>query len=182
MNMKLLPLQTFYMHTEFSEHNKIKRELLQKIKLTEANIPDGESFLTDWNKHEARDFTRPYVKYILPFLKPYINEMIKQNHMQNCKIHNIWFQQYEKGDEHKWHIHPETNWTNVYYVEMMDNMQTELYDTNTKNIHKLNVKEGDLISFPAHIIHRAPRNTQEIRKTIISFNTSFDGDINIDTN
>jgi len=36
-----------------------------------------------------------------------------------------------------------------------------------------NVKEGDVVAFPSHLIHRAPANPVNIPKTIISFNFNF---------
>jgi hypothetical protein len=49
-----------------------------------------------------------------------------------------------------------------------------LYDDINKSIIDLDVKEGDLVTFPAYIIHRSKNNKSNDRKTIISFNTSFD--------
>ena len=54
---------------------------------------------------------------------------------------------------------------------------TELLDVNNKPI-KLNAKEGDIITFPSHLLHRSKPNGNK-RKTIISYNSSFSSNDNV---
>ena len=90
-------------------------------------------------------------------------------------VQNIWYQQYNSNDEHDWHTHTGSHYTNIYFVELPDkDMKTEILD-----MANIDVKEGDIISFPAFIFHRSKPNKSNKRKTVISFNTSFDR-INID--
>ena len=84
-------------------------------------------------------------------------------------IHNIWFQQYEQHDKHDWHTHTESQFTNIYYVELPDGEKTELFDEVD-----IDIKEGDILSFPAYIFHRSKPNISNQRKTVISFNSSFE--------
>jgi hypothetical protein len=42
---------------------------------------------------------------------------------------------------------------------------------NQKEIIELDVKEGDVLTFPSFILHRAPNVESNIVKTIISFNS-----------
>ena len=42
-----------------------------------------------------------------------------------------------------------------------------------KIIDSKSVEEGDIITFPASLLHRSPKNTTMKRKTIISFNSNF---------
>jgi len=93
----------------------------------------------------------------------------KQLKCQTWEIQNIWFQQYKEGDEHDWHNHPHTQFSNVYFLELPStNMKTE-FATHPD----INVSEGDVITFPAHLVHRSKPNQSNKRKTIISFNSSF---------
>jgi hypothetical protein len=39
---------------------------------------------------------------------------------------------------------------------------------------KINVKEGDIITFPSYLYHRSPINKINKRKTVIVFNSSFE--------
>ena len=43
----------------------------------------------------------------------------------------------------------------------------------SKIIDDIDIEEGDLITFPAYIIHRSNTNTL-LKKTIISYNSSFE--------
>ena len=99
---------------------------------------------------------------------------MKKLHSSNWKIHNGWFQQYKKNSEHTWHNHNQTNFSNVYYLEMPEKyMQTEFYNILNKKIITFNLEEGDLLTFPAHMMHRSKKIKNSKRKTIISFNSDF---------
>ncbi len=76
---------------------------------------------------------------------------------------------------HGWHTHSD-NYTGVYYLELPDETpKTQIVNPlNQTEIIDLDIKEGDIVLFPSFIIHRAPINKSNKRKTIISF------DINID--
>ena len=52
-------------------------------------------------------------------------------------------------------------------------MQTQFFDMITEKIITFNVKEGDLLTFPAFMIHRSDEIKNKKRKTIISFNSNF---------
>lgn len=57
----------------------------------------------------------------------------------------------------------------------MEDVKTEFYDNvNNKVIETVDIKEGDLIIFPAHILHRSKRNITDKRKTVIAFNLDID--------
>jgi predicted 2-oxoglutarate/Fe(II)-dependent dioxygenase YbiX len=86
----------------------------------------------------------------------------------------MWYQQYIQNDTHTWHIHGE-NYTGVYYLELpKDSPKTELIDQLDLN-KKISIEaiEGDVIIFPSFIIHRSPKITNNLKKTIISFNLNF---------
>ena len=37
---------------------------------------------------------------------------------RSLKVYNFFFQQYERDSRHDWHVHLETQWVGVYYVEL----------------------------------------------------------------
>jgi len=173
--MKIEKLESFYIVNTIKEHKNIKTDLLnliEKIPTTELKTNEENIVHTDWNI--PKDYKREYADYFFECIKPYMDKMSEFFHSNICEIHNVWFQQYKKNNKHDWHMHERTNFTNIYYLEMPDeNMKTELYDIlNKKNI-TLNVKEGDMVCFPAHWLHRSKINKGENRKTIISFNCDF---------
>ena len=44
---------------------------------------------------------------------------------------------------------------------------------STLEIIDIKLREGQLLTFPAHIMHRSPVNKSKERKTVISFNTNI---------
>ena len=104
-----------------------------------------------------------------------MNTMANKLKCKSWNIYNAWYQIYKKQDTHSWHIHPDVNYTNVYYIDLPEQkIKTQLYDIiEDKIIDEIEIKEGQLFTFPAHIIHRSPINTYDKTKTIISFNSNF---------
>ena len=127
---------------------------------------------TDWGL--SSDYKRPYVKYFINILKPYMQKIVKKLNTKNWLMHNMWFQQYNKNSHHTWHTHPSVQFSSVYYLELPDtNVSTEFKDIVNNNIFKVDVKEGDLLVFPSSLLHRSPKNKSNKRKSVISFNSSF---------
>ena len=98
-----------------------------------------------------------------------MRKMCHNLHSKSWRIQNAWFQQYINNNFHKWHNHPDTNFTNVYFVELpFKNLGTEIL-----NHSQLDLNEGDLLTFPGHLYHKSPLNYSNKRKTVISFNSNF---------
>ena len=177
--MKKLNLNTTAILKYFKWHNLMKEELLSKISETtydDVNITSeyySDQHMSDWSR--SLDFDREWVKCIMPRLGEHFDTCANDLNYQVCYTKEIWFQQYNKNNTHGWHIHGRT-YTGVYYLEFPDGSpKTELIDqgdTNQKIV--VDAKEGDIIIFPSFIIHRAPKVTNDNRKTIISFNLEFD--------
>ena len=98
--------------------------------------------------------------------------MTGENGPAKYMIEKIWFQQYEEKSLHSYHNHPKANFTNVYFLELPD----EQFKTSIKIKDKeydYEVKEGQIITFPAYILHTSKENGN-LRKTVISFNSSIE--------
>lgn len=177
--MKKIKLSSYAFVFQIENHKEIKNKLLNLIKVTDQYTirPDKSCndyiSKTDWKYSKMLE--RLYVIEFTRLIQPYITKMLKELSMDKAFIHNMWFQSYYKKDNHNWHIHEGTHWTNVYYLELPNKkFKTELYDPFKKKIiDNIEVKEGTLLSFPANILHRSPKNTSSKVKTIISFNTTF---------
>ena len=174
--MKILPLKSFYIITDIKEHHLIKNQLLFLINKTkQSKINNGDDFIsqTDWNV--PTNTKREYLDFFYTIIKPYMNTMSNKLKCKSWNIYNTWFQIYKKEDTHSWHLHPDVNYTNVYYIDLPEKkLKTQLYDViENKIIDTIEIKEGQLFTFPANIIHRSPINTSTKTKTIISFNSNF---------
>jgi hypothetical protein len=157
--------------TKFKKHNQLKNRILSAIdempKYSYQTNKKTYATKSDWNI--PKNFKRNYLDL---FYKEISEHMFKTANSFNCKmwiIHNSWFMQYYKNDLHDWHTHPKTNLSAVYYLELP---KKELV-TEFKNKTKVKAKEGDILFFPAYLLHRAPRNKSKERKTVISFNCDF---------
>jgi len=157
------------------EHNLIKNKILNIIDSckgnnfflkNEATLSDEKISKTDWH---LKDLNLEYKKLINSKIIPYI----KENRYTNLILGDIWFQQYYEGDVHGWHVHANCQFSHVYFLELPQKKYATQFFFD--KLIKVNVNEGDLLSFPSHFIHRGPLIEKNTRKTIIAFNSSFDG-------
>jgi hypothetical protein len=151
----------------YKEINKNILSLIDKIPNNSLQKNSDKIYHTDWNL--PKNLKREYLDYFSIIIKPYIEELLIKLKSKYLQISNIWFQQYNKLDTHGWHTHSDTNFTNIYFVEL----PSKSLGTEILNYDKLDLNEGDLLTFPACLYHRSPVNTTEERKTIISFNSSI---------
>ena len=90
---------------------------------------------------------------------------------KSWKIENGWFQQYQEKSSHYYHTHPGVNFTNVYFLELPDKQFKTFIQSGGKE-YNYKAQEGQIITFPAHLLHRSKENGN-FRKTVISFNSNF---------
>lgn len=159
--------------TKIKEHKDIKKMILEEIKNIKQDSFENITS-TDWKTSSNIERTY-FTKYIQKIINKYYFDIAKQLGLYNFNIsklitHNFWFQIYQKNSTHDWHTHAGSHFTNVYFVELPDKDTA----TQIKGFDNLDVEEGDLITFPAYWVHRSPVNKTNQRKTIISFNTSYD--------
>ena len=163
----------------FKEHKKIKDNLISLIKETNSDtLKTNNDYFNDlihrldWDK--SKDVKRKWVKYLIPYLQKYFNEIANKLGYIEVDIKNLWFQQYNLHGKHGWHTHDD-NYTGVYYLKFSKNSaKTELinpFSQNKKII--INAKEGDIVIFPSYVIHRATEQLENTEKIIISFNFNF---------
>tara|TARA_E500000305_G_C3914628_1_gene185059 strand:+ start:126 stop:665 length:540 start_codon:yes stop_codon:yes gene_type:complete len=174
--MKFHKLNSFYIVTDVTQHDYLKDILLKYIdEMPEASIDDGIEVVskTDWNIPE--DYERDYLNFFHKIFEPSLTEMALKLRCTEWKIHNMWYQVYNRGDKHDWHAHPGANYSNVYYLSLPNkSISTQLYDPmNNKVIKNIKVREGQVLTFAGNIIHRSPVNNDDNQKVVISFNSSF---------
>ena len=170
----------------FEQHNRLKEKLLTAINEQEEyeNLVGPNNNITRCDWESARfDPERKWFKLLKQPLDTHLNYWCKSFDYDSYVIHEIWFQQYSTNSKHAWHVHG-ANFTNVYYLDLpQGSPKTEWVDPITKHVHEFTVQEGDIITFPSWLIHRAPENFSSELKTIISWNmdvtlTDFYGDKN----
>jgi len=149
------------------QHKIIKNQFLNYFDRIKAPRKIGTSddiINTDYGIDMNREYLNLFTTEILP--------LTYNKDYRVTQVHNVWFQQYAQNNYHNWHIHGPCHFSHIYFIELPSKgVATEFY---WNKLIKLNVKEGDLISFPAYMVHRSPVNKNKKRKTILSFNTTFD--------
>tara|TARA_B100000287_G_scaffold304465_1_gene287662 strand:+ start:278 stop:793 length:516 start_codon:yes stop_codon:yes gene_type:complete len=167
--MKKIRLWQPVYKVKVKEHNFLKPLLLLLLVKAKAYSSKIDSISSlDWE--DASDLKREWVQIFGPVWMDNIKEIADDIGCGDVCLEEMWFQQYSKNGSHGWHVHS-GHYTGVYYLELdKTSPPTELRDPYTKKIHKMNVKEGDMIVFPSYIYHRAPINKSVKQKTIISWN------------
>lgn len=188
--MKKIKINSCFFVQKIKEHKTLKKIVLNHIKnmpaqpIPSKNLP-SKDYITnsDWLDSTPRGpqgETREYVKEVIKVLTPYLNEICLEleDSFKIVDISRMWFQQYRKNNFHGWHNHAHSNWSHIYYVEMKDiSAKTQFKNCYDKKIIKnINVKEGDLLTFPASTLHCSPIIKSNARKTVISFNSDFHSD------
>ena len=165
-----------YVIGKFEKHEELKDLVLAAIneqKEFEHLIETEDSVditRCDWTTSRW-DYNRKWFQLLQPYWHDHMTSVSKELGYEFFKLKEIWFQQYEQSSHHGWHVHG-SNWTNVYYLELpTDSPKTEYISPYTQtDIHTFDIKEGDILTFPSLVIHRAPINLSKGRKTIISWN------------
>jgi hypothetical protein len=167
-------LESSYSVKSFTKHESYKDKTLELIstsKYKSPNVAKAEVNITktDWDFSRT---DREWLSYIQETLMSEVFDIYDNMGYSGFKVNEIWFQQYLQESEHGWHIHS-GNFTNVYYLELPEGTpKTQIINPyNQKDIIEVDVKEGDLLTFPSYVLHKAPKNNSDKRKTIISFNT-----------
>jgi len=175
--MKFYNLNTYYVVTKIKEHQQNKMNLLSlmnSLPLSKINTDVDKICKTDWNL--PKETKRDYIDLFISMISPYMDEMAKKMKFNKWNIDNVWFQMYGKNNTHNWHVHNYANWTNVYYLHLPNKeLKTEIYDVKNENIiDNIKVNEGEIVTFPAGMLHRSPVNNTDELKAVIAFNSNFD--------
>lgn len=181
--MQKYHLDCAYVITKFKYHREIKQHLLELINSANCQTVvdagcDTNISRADW--HDAQNFKREWVKFLTPYLTKPVLEIYKELGYDGYTLHDLWFQQYYKNSGHGWHTHS-ANFTNVYYLDLpAGSPKTKIVSPyNQTDIIEVEVEEGDILVFPSFVIHKAPPNLINERKTIISYNinSTYSNDI-----
>ena len=168
--MDIKELQTEFIISDVADHSEHKPILLDLINTLPLN-PLHDVSKTDCNL-PIKLAEKKYLQYFYSNIAtPILVEQKNYFKAKKCDISNGWFQQYEEGSVHQYHNHPKANFSNVYFVELPDQQFKTSIKVGEKE-YEYEVKEGQLITFPAHLLHCSKSNGN-LRKTVIAFNSDF---------
>ena len=170
-------LESYYITFSIKEHKKIKNKLLTLLKkIPNTKVVDRGQVIRNTDVIYGREMPREYLEYFWKIINPYMVATADRLLCESWQIDNGWFQQYVGLSYHDWHMHAQTTFAAVYFLELPDPDQvTEFIDLRTfKKIKDIKVKEGDVLMFPSNMAHRSSTTLHKKRRTVIAFNCSFD--------
>tara|TARA_Y100001933_G_scaffold45394_1_gene43316 strand:+ start:174 stop:734 length:561 start_codon:yes stop_codon:yes gene_type:complete len=175
--MKVFNLDSFYFISKVEKHNEMKQKMMDMIKITSSDSTTNSdtNYITRTDYHLDNTNERIYLPLFFEMVDPLMKNLADYMLAKELTVHHAWFQEYWQFDKHDWHTHGAAQFANIYYLDLPDKRnKTEFFNIlDKKIISDIEVEEGDLITFPAYIIHRSNTNSEN-KKTIISFNSSFE--------
>ena len=151
-------------------HSEIKPSIVDAIKsLGKLSIADEEQQIshTDW--YYPSYLPRQYPNLISHTLSE-VCAKIKEHfgYGDNLEVKNIWFQVYEQGDYHDWHIH-NSLFSGVYYVSLPNGSSRTTFKTPDEEF-SVEANEGQILVFPSAFQHCSKPNQSNEAKVVIAFN------------
>jgi hypothetical protein len=168
--MRSIPYPTEILIDSVKTHQEIRNKLLLEIENAhgeQSKHPQQFELIskTDWVLEEVRE--RTWIQLFWPHLTNALKNMIQHLRFNAVDIKTIWYQQYQQNDTHGWHIHGQSQYSGIYYLEY-ENTPTQIRVNN--RIQDIEVSEGDIAIMPSTTIHRCPPVKNNKRRTIIAFN------------
>lgn len=158
---------TKYFIAEWSEN---KDRILNMI--PPKNNADDHIKFTDFMCSENNE----YKEEVISILDLYLKDFYKKCFYKFRTISSMWCQRYDARDYFVPHDHGSIGYSCVLYAKMNQEHKSTLFfspfndETGSHPCYSAPVKEGDLLIFPANIMHTAlPHNSKEER-VIIAFN------------
>jgi len=140
---------------------------------------DEELNYTDHNLYGIRKDKKvicPYREPLLDILSPALNEF-KERVYNYDRIVGPWCQRYLAGDYHSVHDHGAHGYSAVFYAKINPDVHpstlfTSPFPNHTGTVGSIapKVREGDLIIFPAFLLHTAPPHKSDEDRIVFSFN------------
>jgi hypothetical protein len=170
--MKRIP-QTceFYLY-DVPDHAELKEKILRGISdMGSHSLVEGQEKISNTDWHLGSGYDRPYFNHLIPLFNAHLTNVMDLSGVPKhtpLTLNNYWFQQYAEGDYHKWHIHQNSMFSNVYYVDLPEGASKTSFSFAGESF-EVDVKEGQILTFPGCFLHCSKPNPVGV-KTIISFN------------
>jgi hypothetical protein len=158
--------------TSVKNHKEIKQELIKLVTEAPGTMHDMVA-KTDWALRHKKN--KNYMNLMLPIITKHTKKLLtalyeKHKNKVKATVADIWYQVYYEHSRHDWHTHGYTQFANVYYVDLPD----KKYGTKFLNTGKINVEEGDILTFPSWYLHCSPVIKSKKRKIVIAYNLDIE--------
>lgn len=173
MNLKKSQLPAHVFVSSVENHHELKPLVLASLRdFGEFSYRSAHNSISNTDWHLAPNVIRPYLELVLQPISQHVEAVRLANNYTSSSVGRCWFQQYKKGDFHDWHTHGECMFSSVYYVDLPDGSPKTSFLLDGKEF-SIDVREGDILTFPSFLAHRSAPNPSDRAKTVFSFNSNF---------
>jgi hypothetical protein len=169
--MNKIPQTCEFYTYDVPNHAELKEKILKGISDMGAHsFVEGLDKISNTDWHLKPDTYRPYFPHLHPLLVAHVRRVGQLVGVPEgvLNISGYWFQQYAQGDYHGWHIHENSVFSNVYYVDLPEGASKTSFSLGGKEF-EVSVKEGQILTFPSCFLHCSKANSAGV-KTVVSFN------------
>jgi hypothetical protein len=161
----------FYLY-KVDTHAEIKPKILSDIaSMGVHSLIEHDQKISNSDWQLSRNYSRPYIQRIEGLISQHLAKLTQIANIptnSSLNFNNYWFQQYAEGDYHDWHIHKNSTYSNVYYVDLPQGAAKTTFRFREEEF-SVDVEEGYILTFPSSFLHCSKPNKAST-KTIISFN------------
>jgi hypothetical protein len=149
------------------------------------NLEEQQKHLKPYADHvtdyETQEDSKSYCQLIDPILREDFTHILSAfgHRGYNFRIGKAWFQYYESSHGHPVHNHAFGGYSSALFLEYDPECHRPTtfvspilnnFDGNVVDYMPEPVEEGHLLVFPSSLMHYAPTNTTNVRRTILSMN------------
>ena len=155
------------------------------------NTEDLDDFICSCNQYDGAPWdnlcsvkTLQVEQDILHLLQPSIRKLCEVSGvMMNMKMNRPWVSEYSRGDHQEVHDHNDADLVAVYFPEYKEgfskfyfvdrgvNLRRPVMDLmRNSNQHIVDVKAGDVVFFPGHMLHGVSVHKHDIIRRSLSCN------------
>ena len=168
--MEIIDKGVPFIINEAEDHHNIKQLILHQIdEMGKYSFRNNIQSISNTDWHLPPNAKRYYFNTFNTLFNKTNIKLSKVLNME-LKLLNYWFQQYEYMDYHNWHVHGDCMFSNIYYLELPKESSKTTFRI-MKNEFEIDVKEGQILTFPSCFEHCSKPNFSNERKTVISYNT-----------
>lgn len=178
--MKILDKSIPFFISHNENHKVDKLTILDNIrKIGKYSIVRPHEEVDNTDYHVREDYLskaelqakKDYFNVIMEFVRQHYSAIADKMNLHGVELAtHYWFHQYTQVNSHfDFHMHQGCMLSNIYYVELPEGAGTIFKTINGE--FKVDVKEGDLLTFPSIFLHKSAQLKTKSRKTIISFNS-----------
>jgi len=162
---------------------ELKKDIINKVVLDKPEYQwKNGGVYTDY-KSPSKSPEEPtfphYYEYMLSIMGVALEEFYKEIDIR-FNFKDMFYQLYKKGSYHLTHNHGPLGYSGILFVSFNKDVHTATrfyspflnFMDGSALIHYPVVKEGDLLIWPASLLHEAPTNESEEERIVVSFNLS----------